>query len=218
MGVTPRSMSRCLLGMFLVVSAASAEAALHNMARARLAKVAAASVQAAPPPVAAPANAELHKSVHPGPSHSDDADAMSKNKLIPSSHLSLDGSSTGGAGQYGVLRAAGGALGLNKFAEDSAHGKKAKPLNQALTKFMTAHNPKTAWSHAIVLVSIIGGTVVTLTAVGTYFIASAEAKRLKKAKKNSNLLGGRYGAVKGEDDSDDEPPPVYEPMMMTDVV
>ena len=106
-------------------------------------------VQAAPPPVAAPANAELHKSVHPGPSHSDDADAMSKNKLIPSSHLSLDGSSTGGAGQYGVLRAAGGALGLNKFAEDSAHDKNAKPLSKALTKFMTAHNPKTAWSHAI---------------------------------------------------------------------
>ena len=122
-------------------------------------------VQAAPPPVAAPANAELHKSVHPGPSHSDDADAMSKNKLIPSSHLSLDGSSTGGAGQYGVLRAAGGALGLNKFAEDSAHDKKAKPLSKALTKFMTAHNPKTAWSHAIVLVSIIGGRRTSLVDV-----------------------------------------------------
>lgn len=115
--------------------------------------------------MAAPANAELHKSVHPGPSHSDDADAMSKNKLIPSSHLSLDGSSTGGAGQYGVLRAAGGALGLNKFAEDSAHDKKAKPLSKALTKFMTAHNPKTAWSHAIVLVSIIGGRRTSLVDV-----------------------------------------------------
>jgi hypothetical protein len=28
----------------------------------------------------------------------------------------------------------------------------------------------------------------------------------------------RYGSVKDEDDSDDEPPPVYEPMQMTDVV
>ena len=45
---------------------------------------------------------------------------------------------------------------------------------------MTAKNPKTAWSHAIVIVSLIGGTVVTLTAVGTYFIAKAESKRLRK--------------------------------------
>merc|ERR1712216_815005 len=195
---------------------ASAKATLHKMAQDRLAKVTT-SVHAAQAPVPSPATPELHKSVQAGPSY-DDADEAIKNKMIPQSHLSMSGSSAGGTGTYGVLRAAGGALGLNKFAEDSAHGKKAKPLNQALTKFMTAHNPKTAWSHAIVLVSIIGGTVVTLTAVGTYFIASAEAKRLKKAKKNSNLLGGRYGAVKGEDDSDDEPPPVYEPMMMTDVV
>ena len=140
-------------------------------------------------PVAPPATPELHKAAQNGPS--DDAEENAKNKVIPQAHLSMSGSSTGGAGTYGVLRAAGGALGLNAMAEASAKDKKAKPLNQALTKFMTAHNPKTAWSHAIVLVSIIGGTVVTLTAVGTYFIASAEAKRLKKAKKNSNLLGGR---------------------------
>jgi len=194
---------------------ATAKAALHKMAQDRLSKVTS-SVHAAKAPVAPPATPELHKVAQNGPS--DDAEENAKNKVIPQAHLSMSGSSTGGAGTYGVLRAAGGALGLNAMAEASAKDKKAKPLNQALTKFMTAHNPKTAWSHAIVLVSIIGGTVVTLTAVGTYFIASAEAKRLKKAKKNSNLLGGRYGAVKGEDDSDDEPPPVYEPMMMTDVV
>ncbi len=29
--------------------------------------------------------------------------------------------------------------------------------------------------------------------MGTYFIAKAESKRLKKAKKRSNLLAGRYG-------------------------
>ena len=50
----------------------------------------------------------------------------------------------------GVLRAAGGALGLNAMAENSAKDKKAKPLNQAIGKFLTAKNPKTAWSHAIV--------------------------------------------------------------------
>eukprot|EP00802_Teleaulax_amphioxeia_P021488 Tamp_21847.p1 GENE.Tamp_21847~~Tamp_21847.p1 ORF type:complete len:176 (+),score=29.71 Tamp_21847:420-947(+) len=129
------------------------------------------------------------------------------------SHLSFDSGHNSG-----VLRAAGGALGLNAMAEASDKDKNAKPLNQALTSFVKAKDPKTAWSHAIILVSIIGGTVVSLTAVGTYFIAKAESKRLKKAKKNSNLLGGRYGAVKGEDDSDDEPPPVYEPMQMTDIV
>merc|ERR1712216_561544 len=194
---------------------ATAKAALHKMAQDRLSKVTS-SVHAAKAPVAPPATPELHKVAQNGPS--DDAEENAKNKVIPQAHLSMSGSSTGGAGTYGVLRAAGGALGLNAMAEASAKDKKAKPLNQALTKFMTAHNPKTAWSHAIVLVSIIGGTVVTLTAVGTYFIASAESKRLKEAKKQSNLLGGRYGSVKGEADSDDEPPVEYEPMMMTDVV
>jgi hypothetical protein len=140
-------------------------------------------------PVAPPATPELHKAAESGPS--DDADENMKNKVIPEAHLSLSGSSDGGAGTYGVLRAAGGALGLNAMAQASAKDKKAKPLNQAVTKFLTAKNPKTAWSHAIVLVSIIGGSVVTLTAIGTYFIASAEAKRLKKAKKKSNLLAGR---------------------------
>merc|ERR1712127_959732 len=194
---------------------ATAKAALHKMAQDRLSKVTS-SVHAAKAPVAPPATPELHKAAQNGPS--DDAEENMKNKVIPQAHLSHSGSSDGGAGTYGVLRAAGGALGLNAMAQASAKDKKAKPLNQAVTKFLTAKNPKTAWSHAIVLVSIIGGSVVTLTAIGTYFIASAEAKRLKKAKKNSNLLGGRYGAVKDEDDSDDEPPPVYEPMQMTDIV
>ena len=54
----------------------------------------------------------------------------------------------------GVLRAAGGALGLNAMAENSAKDKKAKPLNQAIGKFLTAKNPKTAWSHAIVSVCV----------------------------------------------------------------
>jgi hypothetical protein len=133
--------------------------------------------------------------------------------VIPTAHLTMDGSQ-----QSGVLRAMGAGLGLNAMAEASEKDKKAKPLNQALTSFVKAKNPKTAWSHAIILVSIIGGSVVSLTAVGTYFIASAEAKRLKKAKKKSNLLAGRYGSVKDDPDSDDEPPPVYEPMQMTDIV
>mmetsp|Transcript_24687 Transcript_24687/g.80940 ORF Transcript_24687/g.80940 Transcript_24687/m.80940 type:complete len:83 (+) Transcript_24687:483-731(+) len=78
--------------------------------------------------------------------------------------------------------------------------------------------PPTAWSNAIGIVGCIGGTVICITAVGTYFIAKAENKKLKKAKKQSNLLGGRYGAVKKEADSDDEPAPQYEPMQMTDIV
>jgi len=201
-------------------STATAKAALHKMAQDKLSKVAS-SVHAANSPVAAPATPELHKSVQSGPSDSDDAEDNEKTKHIPEAHLSLAGSSgggSGGAGTYGVLRAAGGALGLNAMAENSAKDKKAKPLNQAIGKFLTAKNPKTAWSHAIVLVTIIGSTVVILTGIGTYFIAKAETKRLRKAKKRSNLLGGRYGSVKNESDSDDEPPPVYEPMQMTDVV
>mmetsp|Transcript_24686 Transcript_24686/g.80936 ORF Transcript_24686/g.80936 Transcript_24686/m.80936 type:complete len:108 (+) Transcript_24686:483-806(+) len=74
--------------------------------------------------------------------------------------------------------------------------------------------PPTAWSNAIGIVGCIGGTVICITAVGTYFIAKAENKKLKKAKKQSNLLGGRYGAVKKEADSDDEPAPQYEPMQV----
>jgi len=200
---------------------ATAKAALHKMAQDKLSKVTS-SVHAANSPVAATATPELHKSVQGGPSDDPDDDEESamnaKNKHIPQAHLSMGGSSTGGAGTYGVLRAAGGALGLNAMAENSAKDKKAKPLNQAINKFLTAKDPKTAWSHAIVLVTIIGSTVVLLTGIGTYFIAKAEAKRLRKAKKRSNLLGGRYGSVKNESDSDDEPPPVYEPMQMTDVV
>lgn len=60
--------------------------------------------------------------------------------------------------------------------------------------------------------------MITLTAVGTYFVAKAENKRLRKAKKTSNLLGGRYGADKNAEDSDDEEKPIYEPMQMTDIV
>ena len=54
-----------------------------------------------------------------------------------------------------------------------------------------AKHPEKAWGNALTIVGAIGTTVITLTAVGTYFIAKAENKRLKKAKKNSNLLGGR---------------------------
>lgn len=79
-------------------------------------------------------------------------------------------------------------------------------------------HPQQAWGNALTIVGCIGGTVITLTAIGTYFIAKAENKRLKKAKKSSNLLGGRYGAAKGDPDSDDEEKPVYEPMTMRDMV
>ena len=205
------------LGLLAIAWPAEATAdadksALHNAAQARLDKIAS-SVHAAKAPVAAPATPELHKSAQSEPADMDDADEAEKHKVIPTSHLTMDGSQ-----QSGVLRAMGAGLGLNAMAEASEKDKKAKPLNQALTSFVKAKNPKTAWSHAIILVSIIGGSVVSLTAVGTYFIASAEAKRLKKAKKKSNLLAGRYGSVKDDPDSDDEPPPVYEPMQMTDIV
>mmetsp|Transcript_4513 Transcript_4513/g.11716 ORF Transcript_4513/g.11716 Transcript_4513/m.11716 type:complete len:263 (-) Transcript_4513:79-867(-) len=130
------------------------------------------------------------------------------------------GSGKGGnsGGTYGVMKSVGDQLGLGTLT----NGKKVKggkPVGKAILDDLKAKHPQAAWGNALTIVGCIGGTVITLTAIGTYFVAKAENKRLKKAKKSSNLLGGRYGTAKNEADSDDEQEkPVYEPMTMRDMV
>mmetsp|Transcript_63354 Transcript_63354/g.151587 ORF Transcript_63354/g.151587 Transcript_63354/m.151587 type:complete len:215 (+) Transcript_63354:3-647(+) len=184
-------------------SEADAKAELHRMAQQRKDAAVKGVVHAAPAPAPKAAGVpELH--------HVSD-------KQGPSLQGGQGKGNTGGT--YGVLASVGNNLGLtNQVTGGNTGGKKAKPVAKAILNFMKSKSPSTAWSSAIFIVSCIGGTVVTLTAIGTYFIAKAENKKLKKAKKRSNLLGGRYGSVKKEDDSSDDEPPVYEPMMMTDIV
>jgi len=122
-------------------------------------------------------------------------------------------------GTYGVMKKVGAEFGLGSLVGKNQKDPHAKPVGKAILDDLKAKHPEKAWGNALFIVGAIGTTVITLTAVGTYFIAKAENKRLKKAKKNSNLLGGRYGAAKNEADSDDEQEkPVYEPMTMRDMV
>jgi hypothetical protein len=48
---------------------------------------------------------------------------------------------------------------------DAGTKEKGKPVSKAITHWLKSKNPKTAWSSAIFIVSCIGGTVVTITAV-----------------------------------------------------
>lgn len=195
------------------------------------------TIHAAPTPQHVSASPELHK-----------AEEQAKAQAEPTSHevettnadgwkgkheghvdhdpamaVTADGSAQGGnkGGTYGVLKNLGDNLGLTNSVLAAGKGDvktDAKPVGEAVQQWVKAKDPKAAWGNAITIVSLIGGTVVTITAVGTYFVAKAENKKLKKAKKRSNLLGGRYGSVKKEADSSDDEAPQYEPMMMTDIV
>jgi len=214
---------------------ADPKALLHKMAMEKQSKATLShTIQAARTPQHVTGTPELHPIQHkdaaPEDSHEDVEEKNSdgwKGKHPghldhdPTMDVSADGSAKGGneGGTYGVLKNVGDNLGLtNSVLSKTGKDGKAAPAGKAIQKWIKAKDPKAAWGNAITIVSIIGGTVVTITAVGTYFVAKAENKKLKKAKKRSNLLGGRYGSVKKEADSDDDEQIVYEPMMMTDVV
>jgi len=171
--------------------AASKKAAIHDLAQQKKAPN-------GPRPAAKPdqlpeevqsSNGDGWAGKHPGhPDHDPADDDMA------------DGSGNTG-GTYGVMKKFGDGIGLNKLVVvGGPKGAKAQPAGQAIQNFLKAKNPKAAWSSAIFLVAAIGGTVISITAVGTYFVAKAENKKLKKAKKRSNLLGGRYGSVKKDPD------------------
>mmetsp|Transcript_27199 Transcript_27199/g.68524 ORF Transcript_27199/g.68524 Transcript_27199/m.68524 type:complete len:260 (+) Transcript_27199:155-934(+) len=223
--------------------------ALHTAAASKMAQMQAAIKQAPLPahphnvaevhPSASKAKAPVAKAPTPaerqnGPtsaSHSGGADggmgglgALSgmggMSAMMPGMNMMTgSGSGKGGnsGGTYGVMKSVGDQLGLTGLTNKKNKG--AKPVGKAILADLKAKHPQAAWGNALTIVGCIGGTVITLTAIGTYFVAKAENKRLKKAKKSSNLLGGRYGTAKNEADSDDEQEkPVYEPMTMRDMV